>query len=286
MSEVSPTTAATNLLASFASRRNVLKGTVVAGIAATGALLLSESASAQPPNQQVIDILTVARTAEQLAVTFYSNGIANAAALGLTGANLVNFKAALIEEQIHQIFFTANGGQSLATTFSFPNGPATFTDVNLFIQTQQQLEGVFDSAFLAAIREFAVIGQARLAQIAGQIACVESEHRVLGRQLIGLSPADNWAYAPVLVAQVADAPAAVAAAGYLSPQPGNTFTYRQADFTSPELKPVFDMIINKTPITVTPEGGTEMTPRRGEPTQAAGRSLPPAALPVPRRREG
>nr|BBH93261.1 hypothetical protein KTA_14600 [Thermogemmatispora argillosa] len=175
----------------------------------------------------VTQILSIARTAEQLAVTFYSNGIANADALGLSGDDLSYLKAALVEEQIHQQFFAANGGQSLAETFSFPKGAQTFSDLKTFIQTQQELEGVFDSAFLAAIKEFAAMGRPDLAQVAGQIACIEAEHRALGRVIGGLRPADNWAFTPVLIASVADAPQVVQDAGYLSPTDGNSYRYHE-----------------------------------------------------------
>ncbi|MHB8597794.1 MAG: ferritin-like domain-containing protein [Ktedonobacteraceae bacterium] len=188
---------------------------------------MSLLSSSQATTDSIVTILTVARTAEQLAVTFYTNGINNASQLGISGSNLDYLKAALIEEQIHQQFFAANGGQSLATTFSFPNGAKTFTDLNTFIATQQQLEGVFDSAFLAAIFEFAQLGRPDLAQIAGQIATVESEHRALGRVIGNLTPADNWAFTPVLIATVGDAPALVTKAGYLSPTSGNSYTYQQ-----------------------------------------------------------
>lgn len=250
--------ATANLFASFEAsrlRRTILKGAVAgaAGIAVAGAGALSAlpayakvigsgDATASTTNlgmlgstrqtvDSIVTILTIARTAEQLAVTFYTNGIANADKLGLTGINLDNIKAALVEEQIHQEFFTANGGQSLADTFSFPQGPQTFTDLNTFIATQQQLEGVFDSAFLAAILEFAQLGRPDLAQIAGQIATIEAEHRALGRQIAGLSPADNWAFSPVLLATVGDAPALVQKAGYLSPVQGNSYTYQQVSTT-------------------------------------------------------
>lgn len=241
------------LMASFntpRSRRSMLRGAATAtGIAVAGAGVLSALpahamvagggvASGQAVNMgllsssrattdSIVTILTVARTAEQLAVTFYTNGINNASQLGISGDNLDYLKAALIEEQIHQQFFAANGGQSLATTFSFPNGAKTFTDLNTFIATQQQLEGVFDSAFLAAIFEFAQLGRPDLAQIAGQIATVESEHRALGRVIGSLSPADNWAFSPVLIATVGDAPALVEKAGYLSPTSGNSYTYQE-----------------------------------------------------------
>jgi len=251
--EISKSTTPTNASSSARrSRRTLLKGAAgAAGLAVAGASILSakpayarvlrpgdETAVQQNNNQyrtsqqtadSIVDILTVARTAEQLAVTFYTNGIANAAKLGITGDNLAYLKAALVEEQIHQQFFTANGGKSLADTFSFPQGPQTFTDLKTFIATQQQLEGVFDSAFLAAIMEFAQLGRPDLAQIAGQVATVESEHRALGRVIGGLVPADNWAFTPVLVTSVGAAPALVQKAGYLSPMSGNSYTYQQAD---------------------------------------------------------
>ena len=189
--------------------------------------------TARALQDSIVSILTVARTAEQLAVTFYSNGVNNASQLGLSGQNLEYVKAALVEEQIHQQFFAANGGQSLAATFSFPEGSKTFSDLKTFIATQQQLEGVFDSAFLAAIVEFAQLGRPDLAQIAGQVACIEAEHRALGRAIGNLSPADNWAFTPVLIGAVGDAPALVQKAGYLSPASGNSYTYQQVSTSYP-----------------------------------------------------
>jgi hypothetical protein len=231
-------------------RRSFLKIAAAAGLGVAGATLLSAPVFAQQPAtdaDKIKAIFTVARTAEQLAVTFYSNGIANASALGLTGSNLDAIKAALIEEQVHQQLFTAQGGDSLADTFSFPQGAGTFTDLDKFIQTQQQLEGAFDSAFIAAVKEFAQINRSDLAQIATQIAMIESEHRALGRLMGGLDPADNWAFAPVLLEKVADAPGVLMGAGYLSPAAGNTYKYQQADFTSADLSPVYALIKNKMP---------------------------------------
>ncbi|GAC1520158.1 MAG: hypothetical protein NVS3B14_22070 [Ktedonobacteraceae bacterium] len=171
--------------------------------------------------------MSVAATAERLAVTFYSHGLAHADQLGLSWGSRAVIKAALVEEQIHELFFVANGGVPLTSTFSFPHGDETFENLGVFISTQQQLEGVFDSAFLAAIKEFADMGLSGLAQIAGQIATVEAEHRALGRFIGGLVPANNWAFSPVLVASVGAAPALVKEAGYLSPRPGNSYTYQQ-----------------------------------------------------------
>jgi hypothetical protein len=241
--ELTSEIATTKLFESFSrprSRRATLKGAIAGAVGATGLavgvgtlLTPTHSVHAQAfagsscTTDSIATILSIAATAERLAVTFYTNGVKHADDLGLSGTRLEVIKAALIEEQIHELFFVANGGTPLTSTFSFPHGDDTFEDLDVFIATQQQLEGVFDSAFLAAIHEFAAMGQPVLARIAGQIATIESEHRALGRFIGGLVPADNWAFAPVLIPSVGAAPAIVKEAGYLSPRPGNSYTYHQ-----------------------------------------------------------
>jgi Ferritin-like domain len=239
--ELTPEIATSRLFESFGirqPRRSMLKGVIAGAAGATGLALgastlfvPSRTAHAQSASggcdDSVKTILSVAATAERLAVTFYSHGLAHAEQLGLSWGSRAAIKAALVEEQIHELFFVANGGTPLASTFSFPHGDETFENLSVFIATQQQLEGVFDSAFLAAIKEFADMGLSGLAQIAGQIATVEAEHRALGRFIAGLVPADNWAFTPVLIPSVGAAPAIVKEAGYLSPRSGNSYTYHQ-----------------------------------------------------------
>ena len=214
------------------SRRKVLLGGAagvagIAGLAFAGEHTLARSIDGPSCVTPIRDILTIARTAERLAVTFYTNGIAHADELGIHGEDAAYLRAALIEEQIHELFFAANGAGVLASEFSFPEGPDTFRHLDKFIATQQQLEGVFDSAFLAAVREFALQSRPDLSQISAQIACIEAEHRALGRSIGGYIPADNWAFTPVLIGKVGDAPALVKKAGYLSPVNGNRYDYHQ-----------------------------------------------------------
>jgi hypothetical protein len=281
MADMSIEEATARLRATFTARRSFLRGAVATGLMAAGAGLLPAIAGAQGPGpststatptsattstfvttspgtspDSIQTILNVFRTAEQLAVTLYSNGIRNAVAgkLNITGQNLNNMKAALVEEQIHQLFFTAQGGQSLADTFSFPDGDATFTDVPTFVRNVQVLEGVFDSGFLAGVREFAQLGQPDLATISAQVAWVEGEHRVLARAIVNLAPPgnpdDNWSFAPVLVESVGTQPDLVSRSGYLSPRPGNSFKYMAIDFADPtlQLQAVVRSLIYGTPI--------------------------------------
>ncbi len=233
------------------SRRNILKGAAVgaAGIVTAGGILASNklhsahAAASTACVTPIADILTIARTAERLAVTFYTNGLRHADKLGISGSDREYIHAALIEEQIHEYFFRSVGGSFVASTFSFPHGQATFQNLKLFIETQQQLEGVFDSAFLAAVKEFSLQNRSDLAQVAAQIACIESEHRVLGRSIGGYVPADNWVFTPVLLAKVGDAPALVKSAGYLSPHAGNSYNYVEANVNDKD-------IVYRTPFSV------------------------------------
>ena len=225
---------ATNrFLNSLAGRRGFLKAGVgaTAGLAAFGVTRLPALADTDSDIKAILDI---AVTAEQLAVTFYSNGVANAEKLRLKGDNLDYIKSALIEEQIHLDFFHENGGRGLVNTFSFPD-PDTFKDLDAFIATQQTLEGVFDAAFIAAVGDFYDLKQRGLAQIACQVAMIESEHRALGRAIVELDPADNWAYGINSLKHVADAPALVGRAGFFSPVAGNSYPYLRVSTADPRI---------------------------------------------------
>jgi len=241
--------------AARSSRRSLLKGTVagVAGIAATsgligGGLYLSSKQgsagaagigdSGVTPNQAqnnknnvqanamaIQNILNIAVTAEMLGVTFYKRVLTHADRVDLGRNARLDLQAALIEEQIHQKFLMQQGAKSLTHMFSFPFGERTFREFDAFIQTQQLLEATFVAAYLAATKEFALMGRADLAQIASQIGGVEAEHRAIGRAIGGLAPANNRAFEKLLLKRVADAPAVLKNAGFLTPSNNNSYGY-------------------------------------------------------------
>ena len=237
--------ATSELLRSFngpRSRRGLLKVAALgAGGMAIGASTILSAAPAlasgltkTKSNTSIGDILSIAATAEALAVTMYTNAIKNLHALGITDSGDQKYlKAAVVEEQIHYNFLYANGGRPLTTTFSMPHGPNTFTRMGLFIDTLEELESDFIAAYLAAVKEFAEQGQPGLAQIAAQIMGIEAEHRVLGRDIAGLTPADDLAYEAANLARVSDAVGALSSQGYLSPSGANTFKYAAAATTYP-----------------------------------------------------
>ncbi len=228
------------------SRRSVLKGAVVgtsvlagaAGLVGGGVYLTNKGGSAsahQSDNddngngnaaKKIQTILNIAITAEQLGVVFYTNVLKNADNLELGANARLDFRAAQIEEEIHRQFLAKQGAKPLTNKFSFPEGARTFKEFDRFLKTQQLLESVFTAAYLAAVKEFAMLKRPDLAQIAGQIAAIEAEHRVVGRVVGGLRPANNEAFAPILVKNVADAPAMLKKAGFLTPMENNSFTYQ------------------------------------------------------------
>ena len=191
------------------SRRGFLQRAGFVGLAAGGATLASGmtfgTAFAQDQEEEngagdrTLDIFNGALTAEQLAVTFYYNGLqTNAAIFGdvLSTDHIHYFQAALWEEHRHAQLFTAVGGSSLAgpaPKFFFPSD--SFTVQHTFLAVLSALEDAFIGAYLAAVgdwsrnesraRETVPEGfkASQLAQIAAQIMGVEAEHRVLGRDV-------------------------------------------------------------------------------------------------------
>ena len=210
----------------------VVSAAGVATVAGTGLFLSSKNSahasSVEGPEDTIVQILSIAATAEQLAIAFYHEGIEHADKLNITGANLDYLIAAIIEEQIHRDFLVAAGGKPITDTFSFPKGKATFDDLDKFVATLEQLEEAFIAAYLAADKEFALYNQPGLAQIAAQIMGVEAEHRGLGRSISPNFPfANNFAFEPALVESVGDAVGYLQASGYLSPKKDNSYTYHR-----------------------------------------------------------
>jgi hypothetical protein len=255
------------------SRRSLLRRGLAGagGLALAGGLfdaLEAEIAQASQTNDvtPAKEIFTIAQTAEQLAVTLYRHGVENG--FGLAEDDLDYFKAAAIQEQIHQKFFARLTGVRVQhpNRFSFPRGEDTFRDLRLWIIAQQHLEGVFDTAFLAAVKELARQRMPRAAQIMAQIATNEAEHRVLARAIasdqgieflpninpggkgrVPTDPPDNWAFTPVFVARVSDVVGLASRDGFMSPRPGNDFRYREIDFQSELFRDVFERITFRHP---------------------------------------
>ncbi|MGO9520306.1 MAG: ferritin-like domain-containing protein [Candidatus Korobacteraceae bacterium] len=221
------------------NRRRFMKGTGMVGLGLAATTLVGENlisvgrdtgVSQNTRNPGTIhdtpaDIFTAALVAEDLATTFYYNGLVgpviqdpNLAGPGGTPrnpnpsdsnpGNVAYLQAAISEEILHANLFRSLLGIPSATqdpyqTFYFPVG--TFDTLSPFLAILDALENAFIGAYLTATQEFAVFANQGasgytaeqleyFAKVAAAIGAVESEHRVLGRVIGNNNPANDRGY--------------------------------------------------------------------------------------------
>jgi hypothetical protein len=258
-------------------RRNFFRkaGYFGLGAAVSGLALGSKQANALPSTGSYQDttdeILTAFLIAEDLATTFYYNGLVGAVIedpnLAGPGGHAVNvqptgnlgnvdyLRAAFTQEFDHADLFrdllTHTSGSSSGDpyqTFYFPAG--TFDALANFLGILDALENAFIGAYLVAIQEFAYKSQLaasgglrgddtrytaaqyqlqskRMASILG----VESEHRVLGRVIGNVNPANNLTYEGIdglTSIYNGSASAVVALTPFLTPSTGPGFSLATA----------------------------------------------------------
>ena len=221
------------------ARRNFFKA---AGLAGMGGALLTTAGlrsaradfASSAPLDDPISIFTAALIAEDLATTFYYNGLIGGVIQDpfLTGpggsvtsgqklnTNVNYLQAALSQEIAHaNLLRSLIGGSGSsgdpAQTFYFPSG--SFDTLTPFLAVLDALETAFIGAYMAATREFAFMAaqtQSEMAffansdrshsycaaeleyyaQAAASIMGVECEHRALGRVIGAMRPANNLTY--------------------------------------------------------------------------------------------
>ncbi len=221
-------------------RRTFFKNLGKLGLGATaGGLLLNSlprlrAQGASEAQDTANQIFTAALVAEDLATTFYYNGlvgpvIEDPALAGPGGTatkpspsgnvpNVDYIRAAMGQEIQHANLLraVANLGSTSATdpyqTFYFPKG--TFDTLSAFIATLEALENAFIGAYLVASREFAALAAGTastvpdgpyggpysaaqldyFAQVAASIMGVEAEHRVLGQVILNANQPNDRNY--------------------------------------------------------------------------------------------
>ena len=233
MSFEDSTSAVSDLLSPRLDRRRLLRNSGLLGLgAATTGLLLprafgqtSTSQATEQAADTVTEIFTAALVAEDLATTFYYNGlvgrvIGDPALAGSGGGihditngnepNVQYIQAALTEEINHANLFRSLLGGTKSTsdpyqTFYFPAG--TFEQIGSFTSILMALENAFIGAYLAAIQEFALMSAnvpasskytatqlQYFAKVAASIMGIECEHRVLGNVIANINPSNNLNY--------------------------------------------------------------------------------------------
>jgi len=215
------------ILANSASRRNFLK-TLAAGSAGVALGAAAFPLAAHAATDDPSTIINVALVAEYLAVTFQTNALANAGAIGLLPAEITTIQGVVAAEALHVDYLQYYGAAApYQGPFAFPAG--TFTSRAGYANTAVILETAFVAAYMAAAREFAADGRADLAQLAFQIGAVEAEHRALSRAIGNFLPYADLAFETNLIPNVATAATVLTNLGFLSPTTGNSYAYTAAN---------------------------------------------------------
>jgi hypothetical protein len=200
------------------SRGTFIKGAVAAGVGAALAganVTLAPDASAAGSCPDTIrSILATLLLTERLATTFYYTGLTSPGVMGNSrlGGSSTNaldpglppngnpshvryLQAALDAESKHAALLAQAGATAPHTQFYFPRTTftqmGTSTDAQTFLGMLDQLEMTAVGAYIAAVSALASLRQVELVSLTAGIAGVEAEHRMLGRLLAGLKPANN-----------------------------------------------------------------------------------------------
>ena len=185
-------------------------------------------------SESVGSIISIFATAEALAVTLLGAAIAGAekydGGKGLPSLIVRWVKAMQAQEQAHYEYLTKVGAKPLTLTFTVPQNLADITiNSKALLEFEVSAETVFIGAYVAAAGEFANLGQPALAQVACQLAGVESEHRTLANYARGAVPPNNLGFEKAPFRTVAEAAAQIKSLGLLgTPNPAATLHY--ADF--------------------------------------------------------
>lgn len=171
--------------------------------------------------ESVQTIINIAATAEAFAVTALGHALDNAAngKLDLPKEAVQALTAARAEEQAHYDYLTGAGAKALTLDFTVPDAKIV-TDAPTFLKTLVALEEAFIAAYMAAAQEFAVLGEAALAQVALQIGAVEAEHRAgvrffaIQAKVLSGTPNDV-AFEKAMFANVGEAAAALTKLGFI-----------------------------------------------------------------------
>ena len=216
-------------------RRTLLRMMGVTGAGLIAAQLAPLRALAAS-SESVGSIISIFATAEALAVTLTGAAIDGAgkydAGKGLSPMIVTWVKAIQAQEQAHYQYLTEAGAKPLTLTFTVPQNLANITtDSKALFNFLVSAETIFVGAYVAAGGEFANLGRPALAQVACQLAGVESEHRTLANYARGALPPNNLGFEKAPFHTVGEAAAEIKSLGLLgTPNPAATLHY--ADFAS------------------------------------------------------
>jgi hypothetical protein len=154
-------------------------------------------------------------TVEAAAVTLV--GVARQRALeGLLDVGedaVIVLRAAQCQDEQHYHALRAAGGVPITETFTMPE--EALADRTLFLVTMLELKAVAIAGHMALVRAWAARGALSEVEIAYQMGAVDAQHVALAHALVGVTPANDRAFARWLFADPAEASGALEALGLL-----------------------------------------------------------------------
>ena len=118
----------------------------------------------------------------------------------------------------------------------FYGGAGDALDLTAVGEGVSAAETLFINTYLVGVTTFAEAGRSEFARYCAEVAGDESEHRLLGQTLAGVSPPNNLAFEEFLYDNVGDIGAAAENAGFGFGQQG-TAAGRFYDFPNPPMAP-------------------------------------------------
>jgi hypothetical protein len=126
---------------------------------------------------------------------------------------VIVLRAAQCQDEQHYHALRAAGGAPVAVEFTIPE--AAVTDRTLLLVTTLELKAITIAGYMVLAREWAARGDFAQVEVAYQMGVVEAQHLALAHALVGVTPANDRAFARWLFAEPAEALDALAALGML-----------------------------------------------------------------------
>jgi len=116
---------------------------------------------------------------------------------------VIVLRAAQCQDEQHYHALVATGGVPIADSFTVPE--EMVTDRTLLLVGILELKAIGIAGYMALIRAWAARGDISQVEIAYQMGAVEAQHLSLAHALVGVSPANDRAFARWLFADPAEA---------------------------------------------------------------------------------
>lgn len=120
---------------------------------------------------------------------------------------LIVLRAAQCQDEQHYHALVAAGGAPTTTAFTFP--AEMIGDRTMLLIGFLELKAIGIAGYMALVRDWAVRGDRDWVEIAYQMGVVEAQHLALAHALVGVSPANDRAFARWLFAAPGEALAAL-----------------------------------------------------------------------------